>query len=113
MGIFGAGNAGAAVTKFVAPSLVVTYGWQAVPKVYAAAMAVTVVLFWLFTYSPIPEHKVGEHVTFRDQMACPQGHPGLEILPVLFHRLRRLRGPVLWMTKYYISEYGFGIQTAA
>ena len=32
MGVFGAGNTGAAVTKFVAPSLVAAYGWQMVPK---------------------------------------------------------------------------------
>src|SRR3569832_1699542 len=38
MGIFGAGNSGAALTKFVAPSLVVAYGWQSVPHVYAVAM---------------------------------------------------------------------------
>ncbi|MDP1532911.1 MAG: MFS transporter, partial [Rubrivivax sp.] len=40
MGIFGAGNAGAAVTKFIAPALVVAYGWQAVPQVYAVAMLI-------------------------------------------------------------------------
>ena len=38
MGIFGAGNAGAALTKFVAPTIVVAYGWQMVPTVYAVAM---------------------------------------------------------------------------
>ena len=48
MGIFGAGNAGAALTKFVAPALVVAYGWQMVPKVYAVAMFVVAVLFWMF-----------------------------------------------------------------
>jgi NNP family nitrate/nitrite transporter-like MFS transporter len=31
MGIFGAGNSGAALTKFVAPTLLVAYGWQMVP----------------------------------------------------------------------------------
>jgi len=45
MGIFGAGNAGAAVTKFVAPSLVVAYGWQTVPQVYAISMLAMAILF--------------------------------------------------------------------
>jgi NNP family nitrate/nitrite transporter-like MFS transporter len=30
LGIFGAGNIGAAVTKFVAPFVMVAYGWQGV-----------------------------------------------------------------------------------
>ena len=51
MGIFGAGNTGAAVTKLVAPSIVVAYGWTMVPQVYAAVMLVTAILFWFFTYT--------------------------------------------------------------
>jgi NNP family nitrate/nitrite transporter-like MFS transporter len=112
MGIFGAGNAGAAVTKFVAPTLVVTYGWQAVPKVYAVAMAVTVVLFWLFTYSD-PEHKVGEHVTMSEQLLALKDirvWKYCQYYSIVFGGYVALS---LWMTKYYISEYGFGIQTAA
>jgi NNP family nitrate/nitrite transporter-like MFS transporter len=112
MGIFGAGNAGAAVTKFVAPSLVVAYGWQAVPKVYAVAMAVMVILFWLFTYSE-PHHRVGEHVTFRDQLAALRDvrvWKYCQYYSIVFGGYVALS---LWMTKYYISEYGFGIRTAA
>lgn len=112
MGIFGAGNAGAAVTKFVAPSLVVAYGWQAVPKVYAVAMTVMVVLFWLFTYSE-PHHLVGKHVTFRDQLSALRDirvWKYCQYYSIVFGGYVALS---LWMTKYYISEYGFGIQTAA
>lgn len=112
MGIFGAGNAGAAITKFVAPSLVVAYGWQAVPKVYAAVMAAMVVLFWLFTYSE-PHHLVGKHVTFRDQLGALRDirvWKYCQYYSIVFGGYVALS---LWMTKYYISEYGFGIQTAA
>ena len=51
MGIFGAGNTGAAVTKLVAPIIVVAYGWTMVPQVYAVLMLVTAILFWFFTYT--------------------------------------------------------------
>src|SRR5665647_1965531 len=50
MGIFGAGNSGAAVNKFVAPALVVAFGWTMVPQVYAAIMLGAVALFWFFSY---------------------------------------------------------------
>jgi nitrate/nitrite transporter NarK len=38
MGIYGAGNSGAAVNKFVAPALIVAFGWTAVPQVYSGVM---------------------------------------------------------------------------
>src|SRR6476646_5524861 len=49
LGIFGAGNVGAAVTKFVAPFIMVAYGWQTVANVWALAIAVMAIVFWLTT----------------------------------------------------------------
>ncbi len=49
LGIFGAGNVGAAITKFAAPTVMVTYGWKAVALYWAAALAATAVIFFLFT----------------------------------------------------------------
>lgn len=112
MGIFGAGNAGAAVTKFVAPGLVIAYGWQAVPKVYALAMAIMVVLFWTFTYSD-PRHKVCSRITMREQLVALKDvrvWKYCQYYSIVFGGYVALS---LWLTKYYISEYGFGIQTAA
>ena len=112
MGIFGAGNAGAAVTKFVAPSLVAAYGWQMVPKVYAVAMLVTCCLFWLLTYSD-PAHRVSSSVTMRDQLLAlkdPRVWRYCQYYAMVFGGYVGLS---LWMTKYYISEYGLSIQTAA
>ncbi|MEJ1354538.1 MAG: nitrate/nitrite transporter [Candidatus Sedimenticola sp. (ex Thyasira tokunagai)] len=112
MGIFGAGNAGAALTKFVAPSLVVAYGWEMVPKVYAVGMFVTVVLFWMFTYEK-PEHKVGSHVTLADQLKLlgdPKIWKYMQYYSLVFGGFVGLS---LWMTKYYISEYGFDLTNAA
>jgi NNP family nitrate/nitrite transporter-like MFS transporter len=112
MGIFGAGNAGAAVTKFVAPSLVVAFGWQMVPKVYAIALAVTAVAFWFFTYSD-PSHRVTSGLSMRAQLRAlkdPVVWKYSQYYAIVFGGYVGLS---LWMTKYYISEYGFGIQTAA
>jgi NNP family nitrate/nitrite transporter-like MFS transporter len=49
LGIFGAGNVGAAVTKFTAPFVMVAYGWKTVAIVWAAAIALMAVVFWLMT----------------------------------------------------------------
>src|SRR5690606_5459628 len=47
LGIFGVGNVGAAVTKFLAPFVLIAWGWQSVALIWAAALAVTAVIFWL------------------------------------------------------------------
>src|SRR5690606_3791189 len=49
LGIFGAGNVGSAVTKFIAPFVMIALGWQAVAQIWAAAMVVMAVAFWVFT----------------------------------------------------------------
>ncbi|WP_221938997.1 MFS transporter [Mycobacterium sp. KBS0706] len=49
LGIFGAGNVGAAVTKFLAPFVLVAFGWQAVAQIWAAGLAVMAVVFWFCT----------------------------------------------------------------
>jgi len=112
MGIFGAGNAGAAVTKFVAPALVVAYGWQAVPQVYAVAMLAMAILFWIFTYTDITHH-VSSKITITQQLAAlkdPNVWKLCQYYSIVFGGYVALS---LWMTKYYITEYGFTLQTAA
>ena len=112
MGVFGAGNSGAALTKLVAPSIVVAYGWTMVPKVYAIAMLVTAILFWFFTYDD-PEHKVPAHVTVMDQIRAlkdPTVWKYCQYYSIVFGGYVAL---ALWMTKYYVTEYGFDLKTAA
>jgi NNP family nitrate/nitrite transporter-like MFS transporter len=112
MGIFGAGNAGAAVTKFVAPTLVVTFGWQMVPKVYAVAMLITAILFWIFTYTD-KGHHVHASITVADQLRAlkdPKVWKLCQYYSLVFGGYVALS---LWMTKYFINEYGFTLQTGA
>jgi NNP family nitrate/nitrite transporter-like MFS transporter len=41
--------AGAAITNFIAPFIMVAYGWKAVANTWAAAIVVMAVVFWLST----------------------------------------------------------------
>ena len=112
MGIFGAGNTGAAVTKLLAPIIVVGYGWTMVPQVYAVLMLVTAIVFWFFTFSE-PSHKVSKSVTVREQLAAfkdPKVWRYSQYYSIVFGGYVAL---ALWMTKYYVSEYGFDLKTAA
>jgi NNP family nitrate/nitrite transporter-like MFS transporter len=112
MGIFGAGNSGAAVTKFVAPAIVVAFGWAMVPKVYAAAMIVTALLFWALSYHE-KSHVVPRSVTVKQQLAAlrdPKVWKYSQYYSIVFGGYVGLS---LWMTKYYVSEYGFDLKIAA
>lgn len=112
MGIFGAGNSGSALTKFVAPVIIATWGWQMVPQVYAVAMLVTALLFWVFSASD-PSHLVSRQTGFTDQLKLlkdPRVLRYCQYYSVVFGGYVAL---ALWMTKYYVGEYGFSMQTAA
>jgi NNP family nitrate/nitrite transporter-like MFS transporter len=113
MGIFGVGNTGAAVTKLVAPSIVVAYGWAMVPKVYAVLMLVTAVLFWFFSFTNTSHTEGAAEVTVGEQLMAlkdPTVWRYSQYYSIVFGGYVALS---LWMTKYYISEYGFDIRLAA
>ncbi|HKW39326.1 MAG TPA: nitrate/nitrite transporter [Burkholderiales bacterium] len=112
MGIFGAGNSGAALNKFVAPAILVAFGWAMVPRVYAAAMLVTALAFWFLSYTD-PGHAGGGEVRLREQLKAlkdPNVWKLCQYYSIVFGGYVALS---LWMTKYYITEYGFGIEVAA
>ena len=112
MGIFGAGNTGAAVTKLVAPLIVVAFGWTYVPQAYAILMLITAIIFWFFTFTD-PSHKVESTVTIKQQLAVlkdPRVWRYSQYYSIVFGGYVALS---LWMTKYYIAEYGFDLKMAA
>ena len=112
MGIFGAGNSGAAVNKFIAPALVVAFGWTMVPQVYAVIMLAAVVLFWFFSYSD-PAHLVPSHTKFSDQLKSlkdPKVLKYCQYYSIVFGGYVALS---LWMVQYYVGEFGLDIRTAA
>ena len=112
MGIFGAGNAGAALTKFVAPAIIAAASWQMVPKVYSAIMFITALLFWFCTYEN-KGHRVRSNVSLADQLRTlkdPKVMRYCQYYSIVFGGYVAL---ALWMTKYYVEEYGFNLQSAA
>ena len=112
MGIFGAGNAGAAVTKFVAPAIIAAASWQMVPKVFSAVMFITALLFWFLTYEN-KAHRVPSSVSLKEQLMTlkdPKVWRYCQYYSIVFGGYVAL---ALWMTKYYVQEYGFNLQSAA
>ena len=115
LGIFGMGNAGAALTAFVAPQVLRHLttenleGWRTLPKLYASLLVVMAVLFWVST---------------RDRRAAASGASLAARLAPLRH-LRVWRFGLyyafffggfvalsLWLIPYYVNVYTLSIVTA-
>ncbi len=116
MGIFGAGNAGSAITNLAAPLLVVAYGWRMVPQVYSIAMLVMAIVFWFFTY---PDPKTEERKQSGVKLTL-----GQQLTPLMDLRVWRFGvayyfvfggfvALALWLPKYYVGEYGLDLKTAS
>lgn len=112
MGVYGAGNSGAAVNKFVAPALVVAFGWTMVPQVYAAVMLGMAILFWMFSASD-PSHLVSSNISFKDQLKALKDPKVLRYCQYYSIVFGGYVGLSLWMVQYYVGEFGLEIRTAA
>ena len=116
MGIFGAGNAGAAVTNLVAPLIVVALGWRAVPQIYSLAMVIMAVTFWFLTY-PDPRltarRSKGASQSLADQLAPLMETRVWRFGLAYFFVFGGFVALALWLPKYYIAEYNLDLQTAA
>ena len=112
MGVYGAGNSGAAVNKFIAPALVVAFGWAVVPQVYAGVMLGAALLFWIFSASD-PSHLVTSSISFKDQLKALKDPKVLRYCQYYSIVFGGYVGLSLWMVQYYVGEFGLEIRTAA
>ncbi|MBN8913187.1 MAG: MFS transporter [Rhizobiales bacterium] len=116
LGIFGAGNVGAAVTKFLAPFVLVAYGWQTVAYVWAVAIAVMGIVFWFAT----DDDPVLRARKLKGEQAKSIW---LELTPLKNIQVWRFGlyyffvfggfvALALWLPRYLIGVYGLDITTA-
>ena len=116
LGVFGAGNVGAAVTKFIAPFVMVAYGWEAVAKMWAGALVVVAIIFWLVTRDD-PAQVARRKSGAKAQGTLLQLEP-LKNLQVwrfslyYFFVFGAFVALALWLPRYLVGVYGFDIKTA-
>ncbi|MEI6084740.1 MAG: MFS transporter [Verrucomicrobiota bacterium] len=123
LGVFGAGNVGASVTKFIGPVLIalvpaagllggkIPGGWRFVPFLYGVLLIIMATAIWFL--SPTHDHKPGA------------GRPLGELLrPLKQVRVWRFSlyyvvvfgayvALSVWLPKYYVDVYNFPLQQAA
>ena len=112
MGVFGAGNSGAAVNKFIAPVIVVGFGWAVVPQVYAAIMLGALILFWMFSHHD-PAHVVVSSVSLREQLRTLKDPKVIKYCQYYSIVFGGYVGLSLWLVQYYVGEYQLDLRTAA
>jgi len=116
LGIFGAGNVGAAVTKFLAPFVMMAAGWQAVAQVWAAGLVVTAVLFLLFT-SEDPDQlarvKTGTKAApMAAQLSVLKNVQVWRFALYYFFVFGAFVALALWLPRYLIGVYSLDVKTA-
>jgi len=116
LGIFGVGNVGAAVTKFLAPFVLLAWGWQSVALVWAAALALMAVIFWFTTEDDpvlIERRRTGAAPkTFMLELGALRN---VQVWRFAFYYFFVFGGFValaLWLPRYLIGVYGLDIATA-
>jgi len=116
MGIFGAGNAGAALNTFIAPLIIVALGWRAVPVIYSIAMLVMAFVFLLFTYNDPQLEDRRKNASFPsmgDQFKALTETRVWRYGLAYYFVFGGFVALSLWLPKYYMTEYGLDLKQAA
>jgi MFS transporter, NNP family, nitrate/nitrite transporter len=112
MGVFGAGNVGAALNMFIAPVLIRNYGWQSVPRTYAVALIAIAAIFWLLS-APDPGVRRAGGPSLRQQLSVltePRVWKYCQYYSIVFGGFTALS---VWLPQYYVNEYRLPIAQAA
>lgn len=114
LGIFGAGNVGAAITNFGAPFLLVAMGWQNTALVYATVIAAMGIGFLFFAKE---DPLAADRADRRKQSFISQLEPltDLRVWRFSFYYFFVFGAFValaLWLPHYLIQVYGLDIKTA-
>jgi len=122
LGVFGAGNVGASITKFIGPALIAgtaggTYlgfvqgGWRMVPVIYSVLLMVLAVLTWFIT--PSHDRMPGKGRGLAEQL---QPLRQLRVWRFSLYYVAVFGAYVAlaaWLPKYYVDNFDVSLSTAA
>lgn len=118
LGIFGAGNAGAALTSMGAPQVLnwltqggqYLEGWRNLPKIYAAALAITGVIFLWVTRYRVPEGSATK--TLRQRLEPLKSVRVWRFGLYYFFVFGGFVALAQWLVPYYVSAYSTSVALA-
>ncbi|HET9069323.1 MAG TPA: MFS transporter, partial [Amaricoccus sp.] len=116
LGIFGSGNVGAAVTKFLAPFVMVAYGWEAVAQVWAVGLLLMAVAFLALTREDPGQEarRRGEErsMPMREQFAVLKNIQVWRFSLYYFFVFGAFVALALWLPAYLVGVYGLDVKSA-
>ena len=116
LGIYGAGNAGAALTSFAAPFLVAALGWKGTAQAYAAVLAATALLFRaLARTDPMHAARQGaaaRPVGLKRQLAPLRDLRVWRFSAYYFFVFGGFVALASFLPRYYVGAYGLDLTTA-
>lgn len=116
LGIFGLGNVGAAVTKFIAPFVMVAFGWHAVAQIWGIGLLLMAATFWFVTKDE-PMLQVRRDAGIKADSFVKQLEPLKDIRVWRFSLyyfcvFGAFVALALWLPRYLVGAYGFDVKTA-
>jgi len=118
LGIFGAGNAGAALTAIFAPIFLARYsndganieGWRLLPQLYAVILVVMAIIFWLLTL----ERKVKQEkiISLKERLSPLKDPRVWRFGMYYFLVFGGFVALAQWLVPYYVNVYAVSVATA-
>lgn len=113
LGIFGVGNVGSSVTKFLAPFVMLSWGWQSVAVVWAGVLALTAVVFWFTAPEDLaPARNQARVRSWSEEFGPLKDVRVWRFALYYFFAFGAFVALTLWLPRYLIGAYGFDIATA-
>ncbi|WP_448565946.1 MFS transporter [Thalassotalea ganghwensis] len=110
MGVFGAGNAGAAITLIIAPYIIEHYGMSMIGPLYAGGMLFVILLF-AFIAPETPSYlKAPEHIKWRQHLAPLKQLKVWRFGLYYYFVFGSFLALTLWLPHYYVAAYGLTMQ---
>ncbi|MDR3435108.1 MFS transporter [Telmatospirillum sp.] len=116
LGIFGMGNVGAAVTKLLAPLVMVAFGWAMVAQLWAAALFIMAIAFWVTTSDdPVQRARragTAEALSLAEQLAPLADVRVWRFAGYYFFVFGGFVALALWLPRFYVGAYHLDVVTA-
>lgn len=116
LGVFGVGNVGAAVTKFIAPFVLIAYGWETVAQAWAVGLVLIAALFWFTTDDDpalVRRRLTGEKPpSSLLQLEPLRNQQVWRFALYYFFVFGAFVALALWLPRYLIGVYGLDLKTA-
>lgn len=112
MGVFGAGNAGAAITLALAPLIIKYWSWESIGIFYALGMTVMIILFTLLAPEETAYMKKRRKTDIAFHLAPLKEAQVWRFGLYYYFVFGSFLALLLWLPQYYMNTYKLDLETA-